>query len=239
MARLTSLIDKQDNNEKVRDQIAAILALEIANQKALAIAAGETSRDFNFKVFVERSKPFSALTYSTTGEPDGNLAEGVINVLFDNDVFDNKNSDQTYRQRVKGTFYIDCYAHKNRVEGDYEDLNVAGDELTSKESDRIARLARNIIMSATYYQLGLGWKELGKGNNIVFRRNIIKREKFLPQDREGKIFENIIATRLTLEVEYDEFSPQVDTRDFELIHTDVVRDEIGGMVYVEIENDFT
>lgn len=232
-AKLNTLIDKQDNNEIVRDQIAAILAVEEANQEVLALAAGEDPDLFGFDVYIEKSRPFEVLTDSTDGSEIGELKKGVVNVLFDNDTFDNRNSDLTYRQKVKGIFYIDCYAHKNTTS------EMSGDEATSKESDRIARLVRNIIMSATYFQLALGNREFGHGNNIVYSRRITRREKFLPTDKEGKIFESVIATRLTLEVEYEEFAPQIDTRDLDLIITTCKKDSITGQIYFEVENDFT
>ena len=95
-AKIITLIDKQDNNEIVRDQIAAILAIEEAKQETLAIDAGKEPNDFGFAVFIEKSKPFEILTDNTDGKASGDLKKGLINVLFDNDLFDNKNSDQYY-----------------------------------------------------------------------------------------------------------------------------------------------
>lgn len=230
-ARLTALIDKQDNNEIIRDQIAALLAVEEANQRTLAIAASQDPNNYKFDVYIERSRPFESLTAKGDGSEIGQMP--LVNILFDNDVFDNKNADQTQKQRVKGTFFIDCYAQKNRT------ALMMGDEATSKESDRIARLVRNIIMSAEYYQLGLGHKEYGIGKNIVFKRYVMRREKFFPSDREGQVFENVIATRITLEVEYNETSPQINTRDLDLLITTCRKDEITGQIYFEVKSDFT
>jgi len=227
--KLNVLIDKQDNNEIIRDQIAAILELEKNNQVSLANAAGKNIEDFDFDVYSEKSRPWEILT-SEDGDEIGQMP--LVNVCFDNDTFDNVNSDQTQRQRAKGTFYIDCYAHKNRTKLE------KGDSLTSKESDRIARLVRNIIMSAEYFQLALGNRELGNGKNIVWRRNITKREKIMPVDREGQYFESVIATRLTLIVEYDEFSPQIQLVNLELLYLTCKKDETEK-VYFEVENDFT
>lgn len=222
-ALITTLIDKQDTNEIIRNQIAAILALEIANQKTLAIADGKTARDYYFDTYIERLRPFEVLTGSD-GNENGELKNGLVNVSFDNDVFDNKGSDVVGYQKVKGTFYIDCYAHVNRTD------SLSGDEATSKESDRIARLARNILMSDIYTYLGL--------RGIVFRRYIMRREKFLPSDREGRFFENVVATRLTLEVDYQEYSPQTEGVDLESL---LLECEIGedGLVSFEAQFDLT
>ena len=228
-AKISSLIDKQDNNEIIRDKIAVILATEEANQRALATAGGKDPNNWKFDIYIERSNPWALLTHSEDGDQSDTP---LVNVLFDNDVFDNRNSTQTERQRVKGTFFIDCYAHKAKTK------NIAGDEATSKESDRIARLVRNIIMAAPYYQLDLGFAD-SSGYKIVYTRYILKREKFTPLDREGRAFENIIATRLTLEVEYDENSPQFTPVDIEELFVDCRKDEVTGQVYFEAEYDMT
>ena len=57
-ALITSLIDKRDNMEIIRDEISAILALEIANQKALALVAGKDEDDFYFRVYTEKTNPW-------------------------------------------------------------------------------------------------------------------------------------------------------------------------------------
>lgn len=223
-ALITELIDKQDTNEIVRDQIAAILALEIANQKTLALSNGKNPQDYGFDVYLERLRPFLTLTENEYGHENGEVKNGLVNVSFDNDMFDNKSSDTVGYQKAKGTFYIDCYAHINR------NYNSAGDEATSKEADRIARLVRNIIMSGIYTYLGL--------RKTVTKRYIVRREKFVPSDREGQFFENIVATRITLEVEYIEYSPQQAGVDLELI---IVNCEIGedGLVSFSQQFDYT
>jgi hypothetical protein len=226
-AKIDLLIDKQDSNEIVRDQIAALLRIEIDNQKSLAIAAGKDVELFDFDVYTEKLKPWEVLT---TGEGDDLSETPLINVLFDNDTFDNKNSEEISRQRTRGTFFIDCYTHKNKTK------NMTSDEASSREADRIARLVRNIIMSAKYYQLGLGHGDLGIGNNIVFSRKIIKREKFLPSDREGVYFEQIVATRLTMEVMYDEFAPQVATGDLELFYMKCTKADDGKIYFETLSN---
>lgn len=215
-ALITTLIEKQDTNEIIRDQLAAILAIEVANQRTLAIADSQDPDNYSFSIHIERSKPWESEEMP------------LVNVLFDNDRFDNKNSNVVERQRATGTFYIDCYAKKDTTD------DSSGDELSSREADRIARLARNIIMAGPYTYLAFGILELGAGNNIVTSRRVMRREKFQPDIRiEG--YENIIACRLTIEVEYDEFSPQVELPDFELLINSCQRDD--GKVFFTTEDD--
>jgi hypothetical protein len=216
-AKITTLINKQDSNEIVRDQIAAILAIEVANQRALAIAASLNPDDFSFSVYIEQSKPWESSEMP------------LVNVIFDNDRFDNKNSNTIDRQRATGTFIIDCYAHK--ITND----DSSGDELSSREADRIARLVRNIIMAGEYTYLCLGTREYPSGG-IVSRRYIPRREKFQP-DMRSEAYENIVACRLTVEVDYDEFSPQAEMLDFELLINSCERDD--EKVYFSTEYDMT
>lgn len=218
-ALITTLINKQDSCEIVRDQIAAIFALEIANQRTLAIAASLDPDDFSFSVYMERAKSWES------GEMP------LVNVMMDSDRFDNKNSNQVERQRATGVFILDCYGTKDTTDDN------DGDELASKEVDRIARFVRNIIMAGEYTYLALGGRELGAGNGIVSKRYIMRREKFQP-DIRNEAYENVIGCRLTLEVEYDEFSPQAETEDFELLINSCIRQD-DGKVYFITQDDMT
>ncbi|MDD2778238.1 MAG: hypothetical protein PHI16_05070 [Methanocellales archaeon] len=224
MTAKLALINKQDTCEIVRDQIAAIIAIEMANQFELATAAAEDDEDiipadWSASIYIERSHPI----------PIDYLP--AINVSFDNDRFDNKNSNMIDRQRATGIFYIDCYAKKDTTDA------MSGDELTSRDADRLARLARNIIMSQEYTYLALGYRELGTGKNLVTRRYIPKREKLRP-DMKQEGYENVVVCRLTLEVEYDELSPQVVMNDLELLIFSCKR-ESSAQIYFTAEYDLT
>jgi len=189
-ALITGLIDKLDNNEVVRNKIAVILATEEANQRTLATAASKNPDLWKFSVYIERAKPWEVLT-DNDGDEIGEMP--LVNVSFDNDNFDNKGSANLQIQKTRGTFYIDCYAHKNKT------VSLSGDEATSKEADRIARLVRNIIMHGAYTYLDL--------QGVVTKRMITRREKLQPDIRQEGL-ENIVVSRLTLDVEYDELASQ-------------------------------
>lgn len=225
-SKIEILIDKQDTNEIVRDQIAAILSIEVNRQKDLARIAGKNPIDWDFNTYIERTRPYEILT-DTNGEEISYTP--LVNVSFDNDLFDNKGSDHVGNQKVRGTFYLDCYAHVNSYK-DEDGIFQNGDELTSKESDKIARLTRNIIMSGIYTYLDL--------QGTVYRRYITRREKFIPSDREGRFFENVVATRLTLEVDYKEYSPQQSGTDLDLL---IWECEVGedGLVSIDAQFDYT
>lgn len=202
------LIDKQDTCEIIRDQLAAILAIEIAHQAELAEDSGKNVDDFYFSVYSECSNPWEVDEMP------------LVNISFDNDRFDNKNSDLLSRQRATGTFYLDCYANKKTTDAD------SGDELSTREAVRIARFVRNIIMSNEYTYLLLGTRELGANSSLVTRRRISRREVF-KSDIKAENYENVVACRLTLEVDYDEFAPQTVMTDLELLILQCEQEDTG------------
>lgn len=220
--KITTLIDKQDNNEIVRDQVAAILAIEKANQVALATTAGKPDpEDWDFDVTIERSRPWQLLS-DPDGTEQGDLKKGLVNVYFESDSFDNPGSDLIKNQNVKGNITIDCYGFKNTSKNGA--VVTFGDELSSYEVDRVSRLVRNILMAGEYTYLGFA------RGQIVQKRFIIRREKFkLDQTVTGA--ENVVGERLTLRVDYIEFSPQAELETLDLLITDCERSDTGQIYF--------
>ena len=215
-AIITELIDKQDNCEIVRDKVAVILAVEIANQRALAVTAGKPDPDqWFFDVYIERSRPWEVLT-DNDGSEIGDIKNGLVNVTFDSDSFDNRGSANLNTQRAKGVILLDCYAHINASS------TAAGDEATSKDSERIARLVRNIIMYAGYTYLDF--------RGVVSRRYVNKRDKLQPDIRQEG-FENVIVTRLSLEVDYEEYSTEATPETLETVFGECTLSDTGQVLF--------
>ena len=226
ISKIEELIDKQDTVEIVRDQISAILAIEIDRQKDLAVIAGKSPLDWDIDIYSEKIRPWAILS-DENGE---SLSETpLINVSFDNDTFDNKGSNLVESQQARGTFYLDCYAHVNKYQDESGKLRESDTE-SSKDADRVARIARNIIQAGEYTYLGL--------RGYVRSRNILRREKIIPSDREGLYYEQVCATRITLQVEYNEYSLQAQGVDLELLINNC---EIGesGEIIVSQQFDYT
>jgi hypothetical protein len=220
-AIITQLIDKQDNFEIIRDQIAAILALEIANQRALAVSDGKTNPDsWNFAVYRERSNPWQALD-DDNGKPSGDMVNGLVNVFYQDDEFENGGSNPINYQRSTGTFIIDAYAHKNRRG------STPGDELASLEADRIGRLVRNIIMYSQYTYLEL--------RSIVEGRYFTRREKLQPDIRDESAH-GVIVMRQYLRVNYTESSFDVPTVDLDLLTSQCTFGDSGEVL---VDFDYT
>jgi hypothetical protein len=216
---IESLIDKQDNFEIIRDQIAAILVTEVVNQKALAIATGKDADLWDFKTYTERSNPWESYL--------NDIAEltPIVNVWYDNSNFKEASSNILERQNSEAIFNIDCYAVANSSDNEAGGHN-PGDQEAAFAVQRVIRLVRNILMAAEYTYLGL--------RGLVWQRWPQTVTMFQPQQDRANV-RPIIAARIALKVSFNEFSPQISGNMLELVSSKVKRTEDGEVV---IEADY-
>jgi len=211
MSVLAELIDKTDNFELIRDKIAVILANETANQQALATAAGEDPELWKFAVYTERANPWESL------RADDDTP--IVNVWFETSTAPKRTGNVVERQQVTGTFHVDCYCRGSAASSGSGHL--AGDEQAARNVQRILRLVRNILMAAqnTYLQMrGVVWHRWPQSLTV-----------FQPQ-MDARNVEQVIAARLTLAVDFNEFSPQVEGEALEILSVDVKRDSDGQIM---------
>lgn len=217
-----ALIDKQDNAELVRDQIAAVLATEVENQKALATAAGKDPDLWDLKVYTERSNAWEQFRDATAG-----ALPPIVNVWYDSSAFDKGASNIMERQKADGTFNIDCVAHgvaESTVSG-----HTPGDMVAALAAQRALRLVRNILMAAenTYLQM----------RGVVWQRWPQEVRTFQPQLSPTEAV-HIVGARLVLAVSFNELSPQVPAETLDLVAAQVERAEDGAVV-VSTSYDYT
>ena len=144
-AEILSFIDKQDTIELVRDQVAAILKVELENQQTLAPEGVLMPR-----VFIERSRPWGEFLSA----PEA--AAPILNVWIDNANYDGASSNVVERQRADVTINIDGYGYGVSVDdGDPEGGHTPSDLASALEAQRAARFARNILMASHYVYLGM------------------------------------------------------------------------------------
>lgn len=221
------LIDKQDNFEIIRDQIAGVLVGERDAQKVLAQAAGKDPALWDFKVFTERSNPIEDYL-NFLGEPDDDTYRNpIINVWFDNSTFDGQASNIAERQTAETVFNIDCYGC-GLSEDDAAGGHTPGDLKANQEAQRAFRLARNILMAQQYPYLGL--------RGLVGKRWPQSVTAFQPEF-SGTPIQHVQAVRFALRVRYNEFSPQNLENTLELVSLDVKRAE-DGLVYFEADYQY-
>ena len=225
-ALITTLIDKVDNFEAIRDQVAAIIAIESTNQVALATTDGKpTPNEWALSVYTERSIPFEVWLNSPT---DDEKLIPVINVWFDTAGVDPGGSNVIDRQQYNGTFNIDCYAY-GEAESDGGAGFTAGDENAARNAQRGARLVRNILKASPNIYLQL--------RGLVGSTRIKSITQFQPE-LDGAAVQNIMALRISFDVSYNEFSPQYVAETLETVFIQVARD-LDGKVLAELNVDFT
>jgi hypothetical protein len=219
MAEITQLIDKQDTFEIVRDQIAAILATESAQQVVLATTAGKPDPSlWALKVYTERATPWDDYT-------SGDI---IVNVWFDTTAVDESASNTVRDQTMRGTFNIDVIgfgvSSDNGTGG-----HTPGDERAAMNAQRGLRLVRNIIMASNYTYLKL--------RGTVGQRMPQNISTFQPQ-LNGKPTVHAVGARLALGVRYEEHSPQYEPATLQEVGLTIERAE-DGRVLAELEYEYT
>lgn len=215
---ITELINKKDSFEIVRDQLAAILATEVANQKVLAVGAGEDSSLWDIRIYRERSNPWEEYLN------DFSDITPLVNVWYDNSNFLMASSDIVERQNAEGIYNVDCYAVGNA--SDVEGGHNPGDLVSALSLHRVARLVRNILMAGENTYLGL--------RGLVWQRWVQSTNIFQPQQDRDNV-RPVIGARINVRVSFNEFSPQVIGEPLEYIGTTVRFMENGQVI---VESDF-
>ena len=224
---LPFLIDKQDTVEVVRDQIGAILLAETQSQQELAVAAGEDPAQWTFRPYVERSNPWADFLNATEPQPP------IINVTLES--CDYQMGRSTIVGEFTGTeaiFNIDCYGHGMGSDDPSEDGHIAGDKMGCIEAVRCARFVRNVLSSAEYIYLGLRGSDREKW---VHQRWIDGLTVFQPA-LEGREAQHVVAARLVLRVQFNEFAAQHDGEPLEGVTAGVKRRRTGE-IYFELDYD--
>lgn len=217
------LIDKQDTAEVVRDQIGAILASEAASQQQLATDAGEDPSEWTYRTYIERSNPWSEFLDATEPLPP------VINVTLES--CDYQMAKSTIVGEFVGTsavFNIDCYGHGMGSDDPSEEGHTAGDKMGCLEALRAARFVRNVLMSAEYIYLGLRGSDKERW---VHRRWIDNLTVFQPS-LDGREMQHVVAARLVLRVDFNEFAPQHVGEALEAVTATVKRRRTGEVYFV-------
>lgn len=213
MAEIQFLIDKQDNFEIIRDQIAFILKTEITNQIALATTAGEPDPDlWKVRVFTEAYNPFAQFLKSPVID-----TSPLVNIWFDTTSMNDNASNNINQQQFSGVFNLDVYGYgvsQDNALGGHK----SGDVESALASQRALRLVRNIIMASQYTYLQL--------RGVVGRRWISNISMFQPQQNEQNV-QQVIGARIALNVSYIENTAQFEGEELNYISVDVKRQETG------------
>jgi len=216
-AKITSLIDKRDNMEIIRDEIAAILALEITNQKALAVVAGQDPNDYDFAIYTEKTSPWELLE-DENGKITGQSP--LVNVYLESASINNSKASDVTLSVFTVRFNLDCLSAKNHklIDGQIS----RGDELAARDVQRISRLCRNILMSAVYKRLNYG--------GILGNRSFSGITMFQPQF--GVVpAQHTVGARIVYTADITEYSPEYDAPIMDLIQGQSTRGDDGKVLF--------
>ena len=202
------LLSEPDNIEYIRDQIGAILSVELANQFALAQeAADPNARDYNITVYIENDDPLQYVDGGVNPFP-------LVNLTL---VGSEKTSGSTNfnKHRMSATFLLDVYATGNAESG--EDAGMRA----SLKAWKTARIVRNILCAENYAYL--------KMRGIVDGRDIVKFEAGNPANANAAVKVKIV--RITLNVDYIEGVAISEGEELELFDAKI--SDKDGRVLVE------
>lgn len=211
---LQALIDKQDNFEIIRDQLAALLVAEVANQKLFAVAATKNPDDWDMKIYIERSNPWE----KWLNNQDDLIP--IINVSFERSSVDGQASDPMKKQKTDGIYNVDCYVVA--ISSD-EPLSgyLAGDEQAARAAHKAARLVRNILMA--------GENTFLKMRGVVGSRKIVSIDAFRPTHK-NMVMQQLFAMRVQFKIGFNEFVDQYVGQNLEYIAIDVVALDDGQLL---------
>jgi hypothetical protein len=178
---IPDLISEPDVVEEIRDQIAAILSLELQNQYKLAQeAALPRAIDYHVKVYVNNARPYEAET-----------AEDLlsfINITLPKVDIPRSNS-RMGDQKETALFHIYCAACGNDS-GTFRD-----DKSSAFRAWKVMRLVRRILMADVYTYLGL--------RGVIGQRHIFLMEEGTPPAPEKSALAYTVI-RASLEVSFAE-----------------------------------
>ncbi len=178
-----TLQSNPDNIEVIRDQIAALLALDLEHQFELAVEDNDpNAADYDVDVFVESDDPLQYVDDDT----DESNPFPCVNVSIDSSGGDGGTASVN-KQTMTAQFFIDCYATGNT--SSTEDFGTKA----SLKAWKTARLVRRIIRA--------------EPNTYLRLRGVVGKVSFKFQSGEPNSPQSAIRVkmvRITLSVEYVE-----------------------------------
>jgi hypothetical protein len=215
--KLQAQIPLAGNRSLIRDLISAILVVESADQVAKATTASEPDPSkWAFRVFTQRSNPWD--------EFNGADKSPIVNVRYDSHRADRSKSAGISHTHGRAVYHIDCYGY-GVSESDGGTGHVPGDLKAADESQRAGWMVESILMSGYYMFLG----DTRGSSQFILGRWIDSVEEFQPQIDDQPV-ENVIANRVTLGVEFNEFTQEYQGVPLSLVSFEVQQASNGQVL---------
>jgi hypothetical protein len=222
-AKIESLIEGEEAYAQARDAVAAILAIEIANQQALATAGGEDPALWALDVYSERSDPVEQwLQGPSAGTP-------FANVWLDTVEFPGKNSSVS-PTREGCTIQIDCHGYASAGDDGAGGFS-AGDTGAAKAAHRAAGLVRQILDSGHYTYLGSA-----RGADQWCYGARVSRLRAYQPDLGANAAQHVQGVRVTLDVRLNQTTPQVTGETLEILDVTGIRADGKVLLRVQVDN---
>lgn len=224
---LQSLIDKRDNLEIVRDQVATILMLELQNQQQKALDAGRDPQEWRLRVFTERANCWGEFSSDDSGDDDTGAPAfdptPIVSILAHKVKYDRARSLPVVEQTADAVYEIGIYGcgvARTSAQGQVTAEREAADEVL-----RAYRLVRNILMSGHAANFALAGVV---GDHWLEEFEVMGQPN---EDLDKPKFERVAAGRLLLSVAFLEFAPQFVGQPLDTLSAGVKRRETGELYF--------
>lgn len=203
---IEEFFNEPDNVEIIRDQIGAILALELDNQYKMAKERNDAAaRDYKVGVYIENDDPLQYLNEGANPFP-------LVNISLDSATPEG-GSSRINRRNMEAEFSLNVYAVGNCDSG--EDAQTRA----SLKAWKTARLVRNILNAERYAYLGM--------RGIVGSRELESFRSGMPANTKSAIRVRIV--QITLKVTYAEGVSVADGEELAVMQVEV-KNENGLVV---------
>lgn len=214
-AKIAQRINPVSRRWQIGDHLAAVLLVELENQRLLAEQEYADPSPYDIRVFRERSSPWGEFRHR---EPGG--LRPIVNIWFDNENHNQSASNAVSRQKVESIFQIDCYAAA--VSRATECGHEPADLMASRVADQTVEVVRSILMGGPYMYLGLPRRE----QQFVWSRYIQSITMFQPPLENAHV-NSIHAGRISFGVDFNENSPETQGEPVEIVDVRVKRLSTG------------
>ena len=211
---------------RIRANIAAIIAIEAATQRAFAESQGSDPRVWEWRVYTERDFVLELWL----NDENGHLETPVVNVWFESAAYD-KSRSTAVRPVYTGRFIVDCYG-PGLAQDDGSGGHIPEDVRAAEIRDRVAGLAYTALMTHQNSQV-----QLNDTGAVWNSMTVGQMDNFVPTvgDRPARF---VRASRLVVEVAYAEPPPQREYGTLESIRVDVQHDPLTNEVTASAEFEY-
>jgi len=208
--KLQALIpDTPDTAERVRDLVAAILAMECGNQTELASAANAETSEWDWAIYLEHSTP-EELTQVEPFKP-----VSIVNVRLDSE--DLTGGSTALSQSGTATVFVDVFAPGSSTAEAVG--QVVGETDAALRAWKVARYIRRILRAGPYRKLGVlsTDQSIGAVSVTSLKAFTLGKVTAIP----------VCGVRLTVVVQVTEYAPEYTAPPGEGGELTVVRPENG------------